>query len=630
MRKKRLVSLVLSVCLSACLLSCNTKSTDVKKEKTTVSTEKDSSSTKAEDSTSKKSEEPTTANSSANARFVKPDYKKGTKTSAEFTTFSNEYFKKSITKDALDTHYFLTDPEKFGITEIPDKFDTIDVSKLEDMSETEGYIKELESFDYDSLTKEQQQTYDVMYEDLSNAIKYQKVALYGYTFGKSNGIQANLPVLMAEFTLNNETDVTTYLSLLGDVKRFYENLLEVENYKISKNLAMSDMLIDGILEQCNTFIENPESHYLIVTFDDRIDKIDSLSAEKKAAYKEQNKKTVNEVVIPAYKMLIDEFTKLKGKGNANGGINNYNFNKEYYEYLMKTKIGTDKTPGELNVLYGENLKKARTAIAALAITNPDILDQLEDPPFTITEPADIIADLKVKIKDKFPEVPEVTTNLHQVHKSLSEFLAPAFYISSPVDNYSVQNIYINNIDKTMTGLYPTITHEGYPGHLYQHLFYSITPHEKIRDIMSFGGYSEGWATYVEMMSYEFAGFDPKLASALQSYTIYQHCLYGQMDIGLNYYGWTKTELSDYLTKTAGITPNDEMLNQLYEAFYEEPANYLQYTVGYFEFIELKNKAKEALGDKFNEKEFHKFILSFGPAQFYIIDYYMDEWIKTQK
>lgn len=577
--------------------------------------------------------ESTTGNSNESESTTGNDFPVSTdpdKVQAEFSKFCTDYFKEIVTDNLIDFHYYIDNPSKLGITEYNKTFGDTDIDSIFDTTELEKMKTELEGFRYDSLTPTQQQTYDIIYKSICLDIEYSDYALYPHIFGESFGVQSNLPVLLAEYKLRNENDVIEYLGLIETMPDYYKSLMEIEQLRVKKNLAMSDQLVNGIISQCKAFIEKPEENYLIETFDDRLSTLEGIDDTKKQEYKDKNKKIVLEKVIPAYQYLIDEFTKLLGKGKATGGITNYLNSSKYFEYFLKTTVGTEKTPDEINALLKTYSFNASLTLATAMYKDDTILNYMEEPPYPVTEPSAIVEDLKKKITNDFPTVPEVTCKLHTVHPSLSEFLSPAFYISSPVDNSSIQNIYINNgANNSFSGLYPTIAHEGYPGHLYQHLYYSNTEHELIRDVMSFTGYSEGWATYVEMISYSYAGVDMNLATALAAYNVYSLCLYGQMDLGINYYGWTKETLADFVYEHFE-TEDDELVNDLYGAFLEKPGNYLNYILGYIEIMELKKTATSELGTKFNLKEFHKFLLDFGDAPFYIIEDYMKKWIETQK
>ena len=147
-------------------------------------------------------------------------------------------------------------------------------------------------------------------------------------------------------------------------------------------------------------------------------------------------------------------------------------------------------------------------------------------------------------------------------------------------------------------------------------------------MLNYGGYSEGWATYAEIYSYDIAKLSGNLGEYAKQYSIFNLCMYAEMDIGVNYDCWDKKELANYL-KDFGVT-NQSAVDEVFDIVVDDPGNYLQYVIGYIEFANLRADAEKQLGNKFNAKKFHTFLLNMGPSPFSVINKYMQDWIKTQK
>lgn len=212
---------------------------------------------------------------------------------------------------------------------------------------------------------------------------------------------------------------------------------------------------------------------------------------------------------------------------------------------------------------------------------------------------------------------------------MEEHMSPAFYLTTPIDDLQNNLIYINSQKNSEdTNLYSTLAHEGYPGHLYQNAYTNSSDMPLIRSLMSYNGYSEGWATYVEFeYSYDYMGMSEGLADVASTNTALSLGLYAYADMGVHYDGWEREDLADYLAEF-GIEGED-VVDDVFNALVEEPANYLSYFVGYLQFVELREIAQKELGRHFDAVEFHKFLLETGPAPFYIIEDYMEEWMKEQ-
>ena len=103
----------------------------------------------------------------------------------------------------------------------------------------------------------------------------------------------------------------------------------------------------------------------------------------------------------------------------------------------------------------------------------------------------------------FPELGQTSYEVKYINPVLQDYLSPAFYLSPPIDETNNNVIYINaNPKYDLTKIYPTIAHEGYPGHLYQIVYFRQNCNNNLRKILNFPGYTEGWAVYTEQLSYD--------------------------------------------------------------------------------------------------------------------------------
>jgi len=342
-----------------------------------------------------------------------------------------------------------------------------------------------------------------------------------------------------------------------------------------------------------------------------------------------NREAVLTKVIPAYKILIDVLLELKGTGTNKAGLYYYPEGQSYYACLAKYKTGSDKSMEEMTDMLDKGIADGIRQITTISLTDKKIMDKyLSFSKFPLTDPEEILADLKDDITKDFPAAVPVNCNIKYVHDSLSNYLSPAMYLVPPMDNFTNNDIYINGKDeKTLSMIYTTVAHEGYPGHLYQCVYFRNRRPAPIRNIMNFIGYDEGWATYVELYSYHLAGIDDNLASFLEANNSVILCMYARADIGIHYEGWSKQKVVDYVKNFIGDT---SAAVTIYNTLLEEPAIYLPYAVGYLEIINMKEKAQNALGDAFVLKDFHQFLLDIGPAQFGVINEYLDGWIKSRQ
>ena len=546
-----------------------------------------------------------------------------------FDLFTDDLFKEKVQNDSITLNYSLAKPETYGITNYTPTFGHYSVSSMEEsLADDAAALKKLETFEYDQLTRDQQITYDILKELYTDESRFKDFLLYDEVLSSTTGLQAQLPVLLAEYTITDKQDLVDYIMLLTKTDSYFKEICEFEKQKSNAGLFMSDTCADNVIDQCKQFIKEPEKNLLISIFDEKVSKL-SLSDEEKAELTAQNKDAVLTHVIPAYQLIIDTLASLKGTGKNTGGLCNFKDGKAYYSLILKNQTGSSKTPDEAKEALQSLLYSSVRKMQSLVGKDPDLLKKAQDVTYRLTEPRKIIDFLKDAIKKDFPEVENVSCQIKYVHPSLEEHMSPAFYLTPQLDCYTKNCIYINRCEKyDLSDIFTTLAHEGYPGHLYQNVYYASTNPSLIRNIIDFGGYSEGWATYVEMYSYDLAGLDSKVAEVLRCNNEAILCIYGLSDIGVNYSGWTQKDLAAFLS-SVGID-NEEAAPHMYQAVIDEPCNYLKYVLGYAEIKELKDFASENLGKKFNLKDFHQFLLTIGPSQFDLLHKYLAQWVKEQR
>lgn len=547
-----------------------------------------------------------------------------------FDAFTNEIFTEEVQIDTLTLNYSLAVPENFGINKPEITLGEFTIEEMqEQISLTENYLKKLKSFDYNSLTRDQQLTYDILKNYLELELEYGNYLYYTECLGPTTGIQAQLPILLAEYNFYTREDIDDYIMLLPHVYSYLKDIAEFEREKSKRGLFMSDEVADSIIEQCEAFIENPKDNFLIEYFNEKIEGYEGLSEKDIASYKADNLVAVLEYVIPAYQLLIDTLKELKGTGINNAGLYYYPDGQSYYEYLAKLKTGSGRSMEELSKLLETAIGDEILQITRITLAHPDILDRyMEFTSFPITDPEAILEDLKSDITEDFPEPVQVNCDIKYVDDSLADYLSPAMYLVPAIDEYTENNIYINGDDeKTLSKIYTTVAHEGYPGHLYQCVYFRDQDPTPVRNVMNFLGYDEGWATYVEHYSYHIAGIDETMAEFLESNSAIMLFMYARTDIGIHYEGWDEKKATSYINSFVG-DPDKTTSKMIYQTLLEEPAIYLPYAIGFLEITKLREQAEDTLGATFEAKEFHRFLLDIGPAQFSIIEDYLKKWLNA--
>ena len=533
----------------------------------------------------------------------------------QFRTFTRSLFQTEVSANTISLHYTLRSPSDYGIADIPATYGNLSSDPIAAKASVRNVLSSLQEFDPDTLSSENALTFKILDTYLKNASTGTDYLLYQEPLGPVSGIHTQLPVLLSEYSFYDTQDVETYLALLKETPSYFDSVIRFEQKKATSGLFMPDYQADSVLDTCQSFIDMGKENYLVSTFNERIASLDLLPENKKDSFQKENMKLVTEEIYPAYQNLITAIKSLKGKGMNEQGLSHFPYGKKYYEYLVRQTTGCNESISRLRLMTRAQILEDLSAMqkvlfpADAALTQASVLEQ--------TPPDSMLDDLRSKITDTFPEIPDVDFQVKYVPESMQDYLSPAFYMIPAIDNLTENVIYINN-GQTASGLnlYTTLAHEGYPGHLYQTVYFSASEPDPIRSILDFGGYVEGWATYAEMMSYYLAPLPKTEASLLQKNNSVILGLYALADMGIHYDGWSVTDTVRFFSDYGINDPN--AVQSVYKLIIGSPANYLKYYIGYLKFYELKKEMADALGNQFSQKEFHRAVLDVGPAPFEIV------------
>lgn len=548
----------------------------------------------------------------------------------DFDKLMNDMFREEITDNTVTRNYTIKDIAAYGFEKGEPTLGEYSMQELKNsLLVSENRVATLETYDYNKLTKEQQLVYDIVYLLSKQNLEAADFLEYTECLGPTSGIQAQLPVFFAEYHFDSRQDIEDYIKLLGLVPEYFEQILAFEQEKSQKGIFMSDTTAQAIIDQCSDFVKEPEKNYLITVFSENISKVAGVSEQEKKSYAQQNKDAVLKSVVPAYQKLIQGLEELKGTGKNKNGLCHLKKGKKYYQYLVKSVTGSSRSVDDMNTMLDDKISKLKREMANIMANSPEVYYAAQDVSYTCNTPQKAMEHLKEEIQKDFPALDDsIKCDIKYVDKSLEEKMSPAFYLTPRIDDYKNNVVYINQSEKyDLSKAFTTIGHESYPGHLYQNCFFQSTNPAPIRNVISVGGYTEGWGTYAELYSYDLAGLDKDVAALLKKNTIITLCLYAKADIGIHYLGWDFEKLQSYLTDFGFKKSNSRII---FDSLVAEPADYMKYTIGYLEIEELLESAKKQLGDDFNKKEFHKFFLSVGPAPFDVIRNQMDGWISEQK
>lgn len=557
-----------------------------------------------------------------------------------FDNITSRIFTDEMSSNTINMHYTLARPEDYGIYDyrpILPRYSSEGV--LRGQAATENTLAALKSLDQRKLTDSDAGLCRLLIRSLESSLALGGFTYYSEPLSPSSGSQTQLPILLAEYAFRSTRDVEDYLALLEQTDDYFASLLTYEQEKAAAGLSMPASFLREVRQQCDTIITGEAlengSHFLQATFRERLEglRLEGLITEAEfEKYLGQNDRLLKTVLLPAYTALGDGLLLLEDESIPLEGLAARPQGKAYYEALLKAQTGSDRSVPEIQELLTGQFTREYDLIRELAARCPEAARRYAEgnmPAFPYTSVTQMLADLKVRMEGSFPELAGSTASLavKPVSSSLAEYCAPAFYLTAPLDDTDHNVIYINQ-QKTPYGLelYTTLAHEGYPGHLYQTVYANrqalSNGDRPVKQLLWYGGYTEGWALYVEFLSFDYAAQlfqerqqeqDALLVQIEKHNRSMQLCLYSMLDIMIHYDGASYSQIAQVL-EGFGVTDSDSA-KAVYTYIIQSPCNYLKYYLGYLEIQSLQEKAVRLWGDEYTDLQFHRFLLDSGPADF---------------
>ena len=540
------------------------------------------------------------------------------KSTGSFSEFCTTLFREEMKSNTMNLHFTLKDPKAAGIDSYEITLGSLSGDSPHNQArQLKKLSEELKKYSHRSLKGKDRLTCRLLSDYISRQQNLTAYPYYDEPLTPSGGVTSQLPVLLAEYTFRNTRDIKDYLGLLSQMDTYFSGILDYEQKKADAGLFMSDEACLKVIEGCEVFTEHPDDNFLIDTFSNRLNAMDGLTDTQKNAYLKQHSKVLSDHVIPAYSQMIKGLTMLLGRGHNNWGLCNFPEGKAYYEAVVSADTGCDDSVEDLFSQIAKARREDLTFCQNLLEKNPKLASQSPKPDAALKEENAMISRLQKEILTDFPAPPQTDVEICHVDPALSEYLAPAFYITAPIDDISHNRIYINDA-KNDTDIYyfTTLAHEGYPGHLYQTICTSSYGAPEVLSLLNYPGYTEGWATYTEMQAFYYAGLDQDLASLLQHNQAATLSLYATADIGIHYFGWEKEKNAAFWSEYG--VDDTATVKRITDLILEEPGNYLKYYVGYLKFRQMREQL--ALENKsFSVSAFHEAILRTGPSPFSVLE-----------
>lgn len=499
---------------------------------------------------------------------------------------------------------------------------------LEVMATADGY-------DAAKLSESEILSVTVLKELLGDPEQDRRFRFHNYPVNQLFGLQNSIPRFLDTFhKVNTGEDAEHYISRLSRIGVKMDQNMEGILIREEMGVIPPTFVIDKSVQIMREFIAQPvQQNILYTSFADKLDKAEAIDSADKAAFLAAAKTQIESVVYPAYQEYVDYFTALRAKAKDDAGVWKLPDGDAYYKYLLRRHTTTDMTADEIHavgVAEVERIQAEMLEIFAAGGYDPSLgvkalFDQLAEEerfyyPDTdegraqiLEDYAAIIEEIEAGVSGAFNIKPKAPIVVKRVPEFSEETASGAYYNGPSRDGSRPGIFYANLFDIKATPKYGMRTlayHEGVPGHHFQIAIQKeLQGIPEFRKETGFTAYSEGWGLYAERLAWEM-GFQ---ADPYDNLGRLQAELFRAVrlvvDTGIHAKRWTREQAIDYMLANTGTAESDVIAE--IERYIVMPAQATAYKVGMMELLRLRDEAQQALGDKFDVRDFHDVVLKNG-------------------
>ena len=512
-----------------------------------------------------------------------------------------------------------------------------------------------DSVKVEALSKGALLSYKLFKQEIENYIDDYKYRLHNYPVNQMFGAQSRKPAFLINMhRIDSISDAEAYISRLYGFKKFFSQL--VENLKTRENIGVipPKFVYDKVIQDSqNILVGQPfdSSNNKSALLDDFMKKINVLEINNEAKHnlESQAKEALLTSVKPAYEVLISFMKEQKKRANSDHGAWKFSDGEAFFNNALKRTTTTDLTANEIHntgLAEVDRIHGEMNAIKQKVGFDGDLKAFFEfmktDKQFYYTadqkgkdaylaEAVSIIDSMKTRLDEIFISKPEADIMVKAVEPFREKSAGKAFYNRPAADGSRPGIYYANLYDMESMPTYQMEAlayHEGIPGHHMQ-----LAIQQELKDVpmfRKFGGYTaytEGWGLYSELIPKEMGFYaDPYSDFGRLSAELWRACRL-VVDTGIHAKKWTREEGIKYYTDN---TPNAELdAIKMVERHIVMPSQATAYKIGMLKILELRKKAKDALGDKFNIRDFHEVVISHGAIPLNILEDFVYEYIASK-
>jgi len=541
-----------------------------------------------------------------------------------------------------------------------DELAAVGVAKRDaDYAQSQRFFDELDQFDRSTLNRQDQITYDILRDFYGTNLGLRRFAWLSseglYPIAPMWGTQVSLPnFLLSSHVIKNAKTARNYVKrLVAAGAKLDAVTAETERQAtlgVVEPIALLDKAEVGIADTVKPIAaENP----LVTTFVERMNKVPSLDAALKHDLEQQAIAAVGQDIYPAYGRMTAALDALKPRAREQAdGVGRLPDGAAYYALMVKQMTTTDYTPEQIHTLGLNEVTRIdaemNTLLVAQGLKDGTVAARMQalakDPRFLypntdagrtqmLARYQQILDDVNARMPEYFRTQPPGKLLVERVPLAAEKGSAGAYYEGAAMDGSRPGKFFANLRDLSETPMWSMKTlayHEGIPGHHFQiSTAMGLKNLPLIRQQTLYSAYAEGWALYAEHFAAEIGLYkdDPWGDLGRLQAELFR-AVRLVVDTGLHSQGWSRQQAIDYMVNTTGMSEG-EVVSEV-ERYMGLPGQALAYKVGELKILELRERARQELGSRFDLKAFHAVVLENGGVPLTILEQLVDEWIAKTK
>jgi uncharacterized protein (DUF885 family) len=457
----------------------------------------------------------------------------------------------------------------------------------------------------------------------------------------------------AQHQVNSVEDAENYISRLHKVKVKFEQNLEGLKLREQKGIIPPRFVIDRVLEEMTEFVSKPvEENILYSSLQKKLTDAEGISPDDQTRLLSLAKEEIISSVHPAYQLFINYFERVADKATNDDGIWKLPDGDIVYAQALKFFTTTDYSADYIHdiglkdvdriqleimaILQKENYDVSQgftSAIESLAAEEkfyyPDTKEGREQ---ILIDYQTILDEINVGLDSAFRIRPKASMKVRRIPEFKEKTAPGAYYQQPSIDGSRPGMFFANLYDIKATPKYSMRTlayHEGIPGHHFQiAIAMELEGMPLFRRMSPFTAYTEGWALYTERLAWDLGFQDDPFDNIGRLQAELFRAVRLVVDTGIHHKRWTRQEAIDYMVANTGMAQSD-VVSEI-ERYIVMPGQATSYKVGMMKILELRDKAKSSLGDKFDLRDFHDVILKNGAVPLDILTRLVDQYITDKK